>query len=147
MRVTNYWELPGLGTVYEIEGHGFTGPEYEGKALYAYGKGEHDDRGRPKVGEYHRSLDRALIAMVGQKYTGPRGAGGTGVGTAADWFARMIGMDALVEPEYESGRKALTEVLAEVIDGPERVVRYQRTKAITDRLEARGMTIAVRVDS
>jgi hypothetical protein len=145
MRVVNYWELPGLGTLYEIEGHGFTGPEYEGKALYAYGKGEHDDRGRPKVGEYHRSLDRALIAMVGQKYTGPRGAGGTGVGTAADWFARMIGMDALVEPDHSSAQKALQEVLHETQreDGP----LYRRARAMTDRLEARGMTIAVRVDS
>ena len=145
MRVTNYWELPGLGTVYEIEGHGFTGPEYDGKPLYAYGKGEHDDRGRPKVGEYHRSLDRALISAVGEKYTGPRGAGGTGVGTAADWFARMIGMDQLVAPEYASGQKALQEVLHETEreDGP----LYRRARAITDRLEARGMTIAVRVDS
>ena len=145
MRVTNYWELPGLGTVYEIEGHGFTGPEYDGKPLYAYGKGEHDDRGRPKVGEYHRSLDRALISAVGEKYTGPRGAGGTGVGTAADWFARMIGMDQLVAPAYASGQKALQEALHETEreDGP----LYRRARAITDRLEARGMTIAVRVDS
>lgn len=145
MRVTNYWELPGLGTVYEIEDHGFTGPAYEGKALYAYGSGERDDRGRPKVGEYHQSLDRALIAAVGQKYTGPRGAGGTGVGTAADWFARMIGMDALVEPDYAKAQKALQEVLHETQkeDGP----LYRRARAITDRLEARGMSIAVRVDS
>ena len=145
MRVTNYWELPGLGTVYEIEGHGFTGPEYDGKPLYAYGKGEHDDRGRPKVGEYHRSLDRALISAVGEKYTGPRGAGGTGVGTAADWFARLIGMDQLVAPEYAAGQKALQEALHETEreDGP----LYRRARAITDRLEARGMTIAVRVDS
>jgi hypothetical protein len=142
MRVTNYWELPGLGTIYEIEDHGFTGPEYEGKALYAYGKGEHDDRGRPKVGEYHHTLDRALIAMVGQKYTGPRGAGGTGVGTAADWFARMIGMDQLVEPDYAKGQKALREVLADTAaTGP------GRARAITDALASRGMSIAVRVDS
>jgi hypothetical protein len=147
VRVTNYWELPGLGTVYEIEGHGFTGPEYDGKPLYAYGKGEHDDRGRPKVGEYHRSLDRALVAAVGEKYTGPRGAGGTGVGTAADWFCRMVGMDALVEPDYRSAQKALGEVLSDAIDNENRVVRHQRTRAIMDGLEARGMSIAVRVDS
>lgn len=108
MRVANYWELPGLGTLYEIEDHGFTGPEYDGKPLYAYGKGEHDDRGRPKVGEYHQTLDRALVAMVGEKYTGPRGAGGTGVGTAADWFCRMVGMDQLVDAGVD-GRRALAE--------------------------------------
>lgn len=147
MRVTNYWELPGLGTVYQIEDHGFTGPEYDGKPLYAYGKGERDDRGRPKVGEYHRTLDRALIAMVGEKYTGPRGAGGTGVGTAADWFARMIGMDALVEPEYASGHKALTEILSETSVHDLTKPTWRRARAMTDALEARGMTIAVRVDS
>lgn len=43
--------------------------------------------------EYYYSLDKALIAAVGEKYTGPRGAGGSGVGTAADWFARMIGLE------------------------------------------------------
>lgn len=145
MRVVNYWELPGLGTVYQIEDHGFTGPEYDGKPLYAYGKGEHDDRGRPKVGEYHRTLDRALIDMVGQKYTGPRGAGGTGVGTAADWFARMIGMDALVEPEYSSGQKAVTEALVEA--DKEGGYPWMRARVLADRLAARGMTIAVRVDS
>lgn len=145
MRVVNYWELPGLGTVYEIEGHGFIGLDYENKTLYAYGKGEVNDKGEPKVGEYHRTLDRALIAAVGEKYTGPRGAGGTGVGTAADWFARMIGMDQLVEPEYASGQKALQEVLHETQqeDGP----LWRRARAVTQRLEARGMTIAVRVDS
>lgn len=144
MRVTNYWELPGLGTVYEIEDHGFT-TLADGKPMYAYGPGELDDKGRPKVGEYHLTLDRALVAMVGAKYTGPRGAGGSGVGTAADWFCRMIGMDQLVEPEYASGQKALQEILHETEreDGP----LYRRARAITDRLEARGMTIAVRVDS
>lgn len=145
MRVTNYWELPGLGTVYQIEDHGFTGPEYDGKPMYAYGKGERDGKGRPKVGEYHRTLDRALIAMVGEKYTGSRGAGGTGVGTAADWFARMIGMDALVEPEYSSGQKAVTEALVEA--DKEGGYPWMRARAMTARLEARGMTIAVRVDS
>ena len=146
MRVTNYWELPGLGTVYEIEGHGFTGPEYDGKPLYAYGKGEHHEDGRPKVGEYHATLDRALVAAVGEKYTGPRGAGGTGVGTAADWFCRMVGMDELVEPGYPQGERALMEVLTET-GAVEHGNRYQRTKDVVNGLAARGMTIAVRVDS
>ena len=146
MKVTNYWELPGLGTVYEVQDHGFTGAEYEGKPLYGHGKtGEVDSRGFPKIGELYGSLDRALVAAVGEKYTGPRSAGGSGVGTAADWFCRMIGMDQLVEPEDASGQKALTEVLADTIDNG--VPRYRRSRAVTEGLAARGMTIAVRVDS
>lgn len=46
-----------------------------------------------ETGELYGSLDWAMVAAVGEKYTGPRGAGGSGVGTAADWFARMIGME------------------------------------------------------
>lgn len=45
-----------------------------------------------KSGEYYGSLEMAMVAAVGQKYTGRRGAGGEGVGTAADWFAKMIGL-------------------------------------------------------
>lgn len=44
--------------------------------------------------EYHATLDKALLAAVGEKHTGARGAGGTGVGTAADWFAAAIGLEA-----------------------------------------------------
>lgn len=145
MRATMLAQL-GDWTFWEVWDHGFTGPEYDGKPLFGYEKvRDPGEPGKPKIGEFHRTLDRAIISAVGEKYTGPRGAGGTGVGTAADWFARMIGMDALVEPEYASGQKALQEVLHETQreDGP----LYRRARAITDRLEARGMTIAVRVDS
>lgn len=41
--------------------------------------------------ELYPSLDEAMVAAVGEKYTGKRGAGGTAVGTAADWFMSMIG--------------------------------------------------------
>lgn len=41
--------------------------------------------------ELYPSLDHALVAAVGEKYTGPRGAGGSGVDTAAGWFMKMIG--------------------------------------------------------
>lgn len=144
--MTRYQMLAQLGdwTFYEVRDHGFTGPEYDGKPLYAYEKvRELGTVDKPKLGEFHRSLDRAIIAAIGEKYTGPRGAGGTGVGTAADWFARMIGMDALVEPDYASGQKALQEVLHETQreDGP----LYRRARAMTDRLAARGITLAVQV--
>lgn len=61
--------------------------EHNGQELYAFTLTDGD-----QIHEYYDSLDMALIAMVGEKYTGRRGAGGEGVGTAADWFARMIGL-------------------------------------------------------
>lgn len=143
MRATMLAQL-GDWTFWEVWDHGFTGPEYDGKPLFGYEKvRDPGEPGKPKIGEFHRSLDRAIISAVGEKYTGPRGAGGTGVGTAADWFARMIGMDALVEPDYSSGQKAIQEVLHETEreDGP----LYRRARAMTARLEARGITLAVRV--
>lgn len=138
MRFTNRWEMPEV-TFYTIEDHGF--PTFEGRPMYAYGKpGDTDSKGMPKVGEFFPELERALVAWVGEKYTGPRGAGGSGVGTAADWFFRMIGADTLVTVDYRSGQTALQEVLHETQreDGP----LYRRARAITDRLEARGLVIA-----
>lgn len=139
MRYANRWTLPEV-TFYQVEDHGFTG-EHEGKPLFAYGKPDDmTDRGIPRTGELYDTLDRALVAWVGEKYTGPRGAGGTGVGTAADWFCRMIGMDTLVEVEYQSGRKAVTEALAATqnMNGP----LYQRARGLADELAARGLVLA-----
>lgn len=141
MRYTNRWTLPEVW-FYQVEDHGFTG-EHEGKPLFAYGKPDDmNDQGVPKTGELYDTLDRALVAWVGEKYTGPRGAGGTGVGTAADWFCRMIGMDQLVEPDYPSGQKALADALhaTQREDGP----LFRRARALTDWLEARGIYLAVR---
>lgn len=141
MRYTNRWEMPEV-TFYQVEGHGFEA--HADRPLYAYGKPDDmNDRGVPKTGELYASLDRALISWVAEKYTGPRGAGGTGVGTAADWFARMIGMDQLVAVDYSAGQKALTEILASTAkhDGPV----YGRARAVSAELEARGLTLAAQV--
>ncbi len=141
MRFPNRWTV-GDWTFYEIEDHGFS--DHEGRPLFAFGDGstvESGSRaGQPKFGEMYASLDRAIIAAVGEKYTGPRGAGGTGVGTAADWFARMIGMDSLVAVDYSSGQKALTEAYVETRqhDGPV----YRRVRAINDELAKRGLVLA-----
>lgn len=98
MRYPNRWTV-GEWTFYEVTDHGFTG-EMADKPLYGYSVGDPmDDQGMPKLGELYPSLDHAMVAAVGEKYTGPRGAGGTGVGTAADWFMRMIGADQLVPVE------------------------------------------------
>lgn len=50
----------------------------------------------PTDAEWHNeafyTLEMAYVSAIAAKYTGHRGAGGTGVDTAAGWFARMIGM-------------------------------------------------------
>jgi hypothetical protein len=60
---------------------------YAGKPLYDFLiNGE-----RKGIRELYASLDEAMVAAVGERHTGPRGAGGSGVDTAAGWFMRMIG--------------------------------------------------------
>lgn len=84
----------GEWTFYRVDNHGFTG-DLEDKPLFTFGDGSARDsgsrQGQPRHGEMYDSLEYAMVAAVGEKYTGKRGAAGTGVGTAADWFMRMIG--------------------------------------------------------
>jgi hypothetical protein len=137
----HYTMIAQLGdwTFWAWDGHPFEA--HEGKTLYAYEPvRKPGEPGKPNTGEWFASLDRALIGAVGEKYTGPRGAGGTGVGTAADWFARMIGMDELVAVDYQAGQSALQDVLVATAkhNGP----IYRRASAITTELEKRGLTLA-----
>lgn len=98
-------------TFYRVTDHGFTG-EFADRPLYGFAPAVPDGTGagKPKLGELYASLEHAMVAAVGEKYTGPRGAGGSGVGTAADWFMRMIGADQLV-PAGDDGTDALTSAL------------------------------------
>jgi hypothetical protein len=82
-RITNRWVV-GEYTITEYAETWFGEPV----TTYATQIGE----GR-ESNERHFSLDKALLAVVAEKYTGPRGAGGSGVGTAADWFAFAIGLE------------------------------------------------------
>lgn len=91
----------GEWTFFEVTGHSFTG-DLDEKPLYEF---EVAGDGRTTGREMYLSLDHALVAAVGEKWTGPRGAGGSGVGTAADWFMAMIGADR--------GRIELTEKVIE----------------------------------
>jgi len=62
---------------------------HDGSILYTFQIGD-----RPRsLTEFYPTLDKAMVAAVGEKHTGHRGAGGTGVGTAADWFMKMIGAE------------------------------------------------------
>jgi hypothetical protein len=95
--VVNAWVI-GPYTISEIEGHGFT--DHEGKPLYRFAIA-----GRPDNHELYLSLDQALAEAIGERWTGPRGAGGPGVDTAAGWFLAMIGVHAApVLPEMEEAR-------------------------------------------
>lgn len=136
-RFPNRWTV-GPWTFYEMVDHGFSGP-YAGQPLYGFtvtAEEKRDDHGAPRVGEWYGSLDHALVAAVAEKHTGPRGAGGTGVGTAADWFMRMIGAGQL-QPAPK-GREALTDALrAAGVQG-----NWKTTITVEEALEASGHTIA-----
>jgi hypothetical protein len=81
-RVTNAWRV-GPYVFSEIEGHGFRGID---GPVYRF---EIDGRGNNH--EVFTSLDGAIVAAVGERWTGRRSAGGGGVDTAAGWFMAMIG--------------------------------------------------------
>lgn len=72
----------------EYTNHGFS--DHAGKTLWKF---EIDGGQAVGFNELYETLDYAMVAAVGQKYTGRRGASGDGVGTAADWFMKMIGAD------------------------------------------------------
>jgi hypothetical protein len=126
-------------TFYAVTEHGFTG-ELEGRALYGFGDGTQHNGGtrdgEPKIGELYGSLDHALVGAVAEKHTGRRGAGGTGVGTAADWFMRMIGAGQIQEAGPEGGRVLLAIVAEDVTASPGTARRIEKG------LEKHGLVIA-----
>lgn len=124
-------------TFYEVTGHGFSG-EYDGKPLYAFAVGPvQTPKGEPKTGELYPSLDHAIVSAVGEKYTGPRRAGGSGTDTAAGWFMRMIGADHLVPVE---GARLILAGAAEVAGmiRPDASAMLRMDKALRDE----GYTLA-----
>jgi hypothetical protein len=84
--MNRYDALAVLGdwTFYQVDGYG------DG-TLYAYSMNRLINDYPPKIGELYNSIEHAMASAIAEKYTGPRGAGGSGVGTAADWFMRSIG--------------------------------------------------------
>ena len=64
----------------------YTQEEIVGGVLWSF-----DIAGHDRNPELYASLDHAMVAAVGEKWTGRRGASGTAVDTAAGWFMRMIG--------------------------------------------------------
>lgn len=132
-RVTNRWKV-GDYTFEEIEGHGFS--EWEGQPLYRFEiQGQ-----RQGLNELFPSLDHALVAAVGQRWTGHRGAGGSGVDTAAGWFMRMIGADRLLD------EAATLKALETSVERLPAVVRDPRTygRELAGELERQGFGLSQR---
>lgn len=129
----------GEWTFYEVADHGFSG-SIKDQPLYGFtvtAEEKRDHNIAPRIGEMYGSLDHAMVAAIAEKHTGPRGAGGTGVGTAADWFMKMIGAGQLQDAGAE-GRSALTEA----IGWTERTSPMGKTVEIVSHLEAKGYVIA-----
>lgn len=136
-RYTNRWTV-GDWTFYQIEDHGFS--NHDGP-MFAYGVSEREatrQAGKPITGEWYPNLEHAMAAAIAEKFTGKRGAGGTGVGTAADWFMRMIG--AYEVTPVERPDHVLTGALSHTDSyrGP----LFGRSHRMADWLAARGLTIA-----
>lgn len=135
MRYPNRW-LIGQWAFYEVQG--VAGPTDE-TLYYGYAQADGERRNmEDKIGELYLSLEHAMAAAIAEKFTGARGAGGTGVGTAADWFMRMIGAYE-VTPVDRPDQK-LTEALAatDSYRGP----LFGRSHRMADWLADRGLTIA-----
>jgi hypothetical protein len=93
-RYSNRWTL-GEWTIFEVKDHPFT--NYEDRPLYTFGVGD-----QAPGSELFVTIEHAISAAIAAKYTGRRGAGGTGVGTAADWFMKMIGAPTSMEEMRDS---------------------------------------------
>ena len=82
-KVTKWWEV-GEYHIFQAR------MNHDDTTVYGFQIGD-----RKPSNELYATVDKAMVAAVGEKHTGHRGAGGTGVGTAADWFAKMIGLEPL----------------------------------------------------
>jgi hypothetical protein len=138
MHPTNRWTV-GQWLFTEIDGRQIS-DTYEGRTLYGFSPAGEPPGAAGRISEWYNTLEHAMAAAIAEKYTGPRGAGGSGVGTAADWFMRMIGADALVAAEDREVQSTLQEVLhaTQKHDGP----LFRRARAITAELERQGLVLA-----
>lgn len=92
MRIKNKIFVGTLGewTFYRYSTLNEKDPWYR-RELYTF-EGPINDSDQKTVNEWFGSLDEAMVAAVVYKTTGPRGAGGSGVGTLTDWvFAALRG--------------------------------------------------------
>lgn len=135
------WHFPSLGDLHQINDHGLGG-EHEGKPMFRFRLPGAD---RPNF-ELYNTIEHALVALVAAKYTGERGAGGTAVGTAADWFMRMIGADELT---MVADNEARTEMLTAMnaAEGFPPVPMREVGRRVINALESKGYVIAKKAGS
>lgn len=117
--ISYFAHLATLGdwSFYEVTDHGFNG-ELANKPMYAFTT-TRTREAEPKVGEYYETIEHAMASAIAAKYTGPRGAGGTGVGTAADWFMRSIGAFSLTRAELIEKAATSDHLAREIHTGPD----------------------------
>lgn len=98
----------GIGpyTFFEMVDNGF--PDHAGKTLWTF-----TIEGQQHSSTLYATLDHAMVAAVGERHTGPRGANGPGVDTAAGWFMKMIGADQIKQAGSQ-GTRALADVLSDI---------------------------------
>jgi len=134
-QVTGRWTLPGW-VFYEIEGHGF--PNIPGPIYRVERDGAKPHQQDP---DSYRTLDEALAQALAAKYCGVRGAGGTGVGTAADWFLRSIGAGQLAAVPDAEALTALLTAFNAAEGFPPVGLREVGRRVLTD-LESKGYVLA-----
>lgn len=131
-RKTQEWVLPGLGSLIQIEDHGLE--PWAGKPLYQF----HLTASERPGFELYATPEHALASMIAAKYTGERGAGGSGVGTAADWFMKMIGAEQLVD----AGPQGRTALIQAMVSTGQFKSPFARGNRVQDELEKQGYVIA-----
>lgn len=134
---TSYtWTFPNLGDVNQINDHGIGGV-HEGKPMFSF---RLVSAKRPNF-ELYNTVEHALVALIAAKYTGERGAGGTGVGTAADWFMQMIGAERLSQVRERDAAVELTTAI-NAAEGFPPVPMHELGRRIINALESKGYVIA-----
>jgi len=113
---------------------------YKSRRMYGFSPADEPPGAAGRISEWYNTLEHAMAAAIAEKYTGPRGAGGSGVGTAADWFMKMIGADQLVDAGIE-GRTALAQAIYSS-DGLPPVGPNEFARRIENKLERQGLVLA-----
>lgn len=135
-RYENRWTV-GEWTFYEVAGHGF--PMNPDKPVYRYERDGIADHEQDRNSYW--SIEEAMAAAIASKYTGVQGAGGTGVGTAAMWFIRSLGIGHPVELSRQEAAVALVAAMQES-EGLPSVSPAVYARRLLSALDERGLFIA-----
>lgn len=135
-RFENRWTV-GEWTFYEVAGHGF--PMNPDKPVYRYERDGIEEHEQDRNSYWN--LEEAMAAAIASKHTGVQGAGGTGVGTAAMWFIRSLGIGHPVELTRQEAAVALVAALDESQGFPS-VSPPVYARRVLSAFDKRGLFIA-----